>query len=112
MVRPLCSWSPWPAALKNYGPCTIEALKGTLELVFTEFPHEVLKAYRASKRAIWPNSPIDVSCIGAELRVAYHFLAQDGDGNICSFAATVLSRRRRTIPLTVIWIGRRGVAEA
>jgi hypothetical protein len=82
-------------------------LKGSLELVFIEFPHKVLEAYRASKRTIWPNSPIDVSCIGAELRFTYRFLAQDGDGNISnSFAATALRRRRRTIPLTVIWIGR------
>jgi hypothetical protein len=81
-------------------------LKGSLELVFVEFPHEVLEAYRASKRAIWPNSPIDVSCIGAELHFAYRFLAQYGDGNISSFAATASRRRRRTIPLTVIWIGR------
>ena len=77
-------------------------MKGSLELVFVEFPHEVLEAYRASKRAIWPNSPIDVSCIGAELRFAYRFLTQYGDGNISSFAATALSRRRRTVPLTVI----------
>ena len=55
----------------------------------------MLEAYRASKRAIWPNSPVDISCIGAELRFAYHFLAHDGDGNIRSFAATVWSRRRR-----------------
>jgi hypothetical protein len=87
-------------------------LKGSLELVFAEFPHEVLEAYGASKRAVWPNSPVDVSCICAELRFADHFLAQDGDGNNSGFAAPVLSRRRRTIPLTVIWIGRGGIAEA
>jgi len=81
-------------------------LKGALELVFIEFPHDALEADRASKRAIWPNSPVDVSCIGAKLRFAYRFLAQDGDGNISSFAPTASSRRRRTIPLTVIWIGR------
>ena len=81
-------------------------MKGSLERVFIEFPHKVLEAYCPSKRAIWPNSPIDVSCIGAELRFAYHFLAQDGDGNTSSFAAAVLSRRRRTIPLAVIWISR------
>jgi hypothetical protein len=68
-------------------------LKGSLELVFAEFPHEVLEAYRASKRAVWPNSPVDVSCIGAELRFAYHFLAHDGDGNTSRFAAAVLGRR-------------------
>ena len=77
-------------------------MKGSLELVFVEFPHEVLETYRAAKRTVWPNSPIDVSCIGAELRFSYHFPAQDGDGSISSFTATVLSRRRRTIPLTVI----------
>ena len=87
-------------------------MKGSLELVFVEFPHEVLEAYRASKRAVWPNSPVDVSCIGAKLRFAYRFLAQDGDGNISSFAPTASSRRRRTIPLTLIWIRRRGIAEA
>jgi len=87
-------------------------LKRSLELVFVEFPNEVLKAYCASKRAIWPNSPTDVSCIGAELCFAYHFLAQDGNGNISNLAATVWSRRRRTIPLTVIWIGRRGIKDA
>jgi hypothetical protein len=102
---------PWTAAPENHAPCTIEALKGPFELILYEFPREVLEAYCASKGAIWPNSPGDVSCIEVELCLAHRLVAEDGQRDIGRPASTIFDHPRRTTPLAVIRTGGIGIAE-
>jgi hypothetical protein len=101
----------WPAAPQNHAPCTIEALKGPFELILYEFPREMLEAYCASKAAVWPNSPRNVSRIEVELCLADRLVAADGQGDIGRPASTIFDHPRRTTPLAVIRTGGIGIAE-
>jgi hypothetical protein len=110
-VRLAARGRPWPTTPEHHEPCTIETLKDPFKLIIHEFSGEVLKTDRASKRSVWPYSPIDVSCIETELCLPYRLVANDGQRNIGGRASTVLSYCRRTIPLAVMDTGRIGSAE-
>lgn len=90
-----------PAALENHSPGTSEALERPFELILDEFSCEVLEAYRTSKCAVWPNGPVDVSCIGAEPCLACRLVTKNGQLNIARRTSTIFANRRGTMPLPV-----------
>jgi hypothetical protein len=78
-------------------------LKAPFELILYKFPREVLEAYCASKGAVWPNSPGDVSFIEAKLCLAQRLVTEDRQRNVCRPTSTVSDHRCGTIPFAVMW---------
>jgi hypothetical protein len=101
----------WPASPENHGPCTIETLEGPFEPIIDEFPREVLKTYRSSKRTVCTNSPVDVSHLEIEPCSAYRLLAKDGQCNIGGLASTIFGYGSDSGPLAVKRTSSIGMAE-
>src|SRR5712691_8935664 len=66
-----------PRTLEKHLPYTIGNLEGPFELILDESPRDGLPPYCGSESAVFPNSPVDVWCIGCKLGLASHGPAID-----------------------------------
>ena len=89
-------------ALESHFPRTFETVEGPFELVLDESPPDGLPAYRASKRAIFPNSPANLLGLALERGATCHNLSKDGQRDGGWLAWTSRCRCGAT-PLAVIW---------